>query len=261
MTISNLKRFMNRMEDQTIIESIEQFLEGKLAGEELKAFNLKMVNDPEFSQLVNDYRLAVKSVEVFGKSEMKKQLHKIHVEVASERILTKRNEWIRIAAVFLGLAAIGAFFLLNHLSGKTDNQQLFADNFTIYPDVLSERGQSPLQDILLEEAMSYYKKQDFENAAALFEKMEIENENFAEAVHFYKGISFLGTERVGEAKIIFSEIVNEPDRIFGDQAKWYLALLLLKMEEDSEAIDLLQEIVEKKTYNHLKASKILKKIR
>ena len=151
-------------------ENIERYLEGKLKGDELTEFKAMLEADPGFAAKTEDFRLAMRTVEEYGKYELKKQLIKIHKEEIKSGRNFGRREIIRYAAIFVGFLVISAPFLYNYFTGSPNYQNLYNNNFNLYPDILSQRGES--QNLMLEEAMSYYKNKDFENAAVLFNELD-----------------------------------------------------------------------------------------
>ena len=246
------------MKNDNNFELIEAYLEGKLTGEELKAFEKRTESDSDFASLVQDYSIAIKSIEEFGKQKLKNRLRKIHFEEITNKTRFGRRELLKLAAVFIGLLIVSGPFLYNYLSGGSNYQNLYADNFALYPDILSQRSENG--NLMLDEAMSYYKNRDFENASVLFQKLDSQNLSMGNAIKLYSGISYLGAEKTDEAEIIFRNIINEKENPFAGQANWYLALLTIKRENPEDAKILLAEIIQNKSYNHAKATKLLDEI-
>lgn len=248
------------MEHHNELELIEKYLCGELKGSLFQEFEDRMASDQDFSARVDNYRIAMKSAEVFGKTELKNKLRKIHREEINVSVLFSRRQILKLAAVFIGLLIVSGPFVYNFFFGQPNYQNLFEQNFTIYPDILSMRGESQPENLMLDEAMSYYKNNDFENASALFGKIDHDNPAGDETVRFYCGISYLGTGHPEKAAEIFKKIVGVQSNPFAEQAAWYLALSYISQEKPDEAKLLLEEIVNQKSWNHAKASLLLKKI-
>jgi len=240
------------------IENIEHYIEGKLSGDELNAFNDALKTDPEFAKMTEDFKLAIRSVEEFGKLELKKQLKQIHLEEIKTKPQTGRRELLRFAAIFIGFLIISAPFLYNYFTGNPNYQNLYENNFSLYPDILSQRGET--HNLMLEEAISYYKNKDFENASVLFHNLDVQDQPFANAIKLYCGISYLGAGNILLANDVFTGIINDIENPFHGQAKWYLALSYLSQGNITDARPLLEDIVSKKTYNHARANQILKEV-
>lgn len=63
------------------ISQIDDFLEGKLTGSELEAFNARMKAEPEFAEAVELQRGIVRAVETQGRADMAVMLAGVHAEM------------------------------------------------------------------------------------------------------------------------------------------------------------------------------------
>lgn len=244
------------MTDDKAYENIEKFLEGNLGGEELQQFEHKLKTDPEFSARVEDYRLAVKSVETYGGQKLKARLKQIHQEEIKSSITFNHRELIRLAAIFIGLLIVSVPLLYNYLHKSPDYHALYEEHFNPYPDILSQRG-TDQESQLLSEALSYYKNADYENAAELFEVLQNQDTGHQNLMKLYAGISYLGSNEPEKAETTFRKILAEDDSSFAGQARWYLALSLLGRDRVEDAKLVLEQIADEKSYNHVKARKLL----
>ncbi|NOQ27117.1 MAG: hypothetical protein GQ564_17290 [Bacteroidales bacterium] len=108
-------------------------------------------------------------------------------------------------------------------------------------------------------AKKMYSKNESGNALLILQNtpslLNIETEK-----NLYLGLTFMELERYNEAIELFKAIQNDDEMIILSISQWYLALSYLATEEKYEAITILEEIVENKSYKHNKASKILKKL-
>lgn len=244
------------MIDDKNFENIEKFLEGTLTPKERKDFEERLKSDPEFAARVEDYNLVVKSVESYGEQKLKARLKEIHQEEIKPARKFGRRELLKLAAIFVGLMIVSAPLLYNYLLKGPDYQALYEENFNPYPDILSQRG-ADVHSQMLSEALSYYNKQEYDNAAALFEVLQSQQTGHQDLIRLYAGISFLGNHEHEKAETTFKEIMAETENPFAGQAQWYLALNLLNMDRIDDAKVLLDEIVAEKSYNHMKARKLL----
>jgi hypothetical protein len=105
--------------------------------------------------------------------------------------------------------------------------------------------------------MSYYKNGDFENASVLFGYLINNDSAGNDALNFYYGVSMLGNDDLQEAKTVLLEISADTGNEFYAQAKWYLGLLYLKEGNSKRANEIFNEIVFNKSYNHIKAQRLL----
>ena len=163
----------------------------------------------------------------------------------------------KIAAIFVGLMIIGSPFIYRQYFAVPGYDNLFLENFSAYPDILSQRGSSSTTNIMLQEAMSYYKNGDFENAVVLFQHLINNATTQNDALNFYLGVSMLGNDDLPEAQTVLLKISADTENEFHAQAKWYLGLVYLKAGNDKEAKEIFKEIKLNKSYNHKKAQKLV----
>jgi len=248
------------MKDPISPELIEKYLTYSLPETEQAEFARKLESDSALAAQVSDYRLAMKSAEHYGKIKLKERLGKIMTETKAEQAKWHNNQWMRIAAAVLIFLAAGSPFLFNHFNQGIDYQQIYTENFNLYPNVLNQRSDDVQKNVMLTEAMSYYSDKDFVNAFALLDELSKKQDSLAATVTFYKGICLLGAGKDEEAAEVFSNILSNPDESYKNPARWYLALTFIKSGKQAEAEALLKEISVEKTYNYLKAEKILEEL-
>lgn len=246
------------METVDIFETIELYLKGGLRGKALEEFNAKLKSDKEFAEKVENIKAGIMSIELNGRFELKNKLEKIHKEVITNK--TSYNFILKIAAIFVGLILLSSPFIYHNFFNKTDNEQLFASYFKTYPDIISQRSSEMPANIMLEEAMSYYKNEEYENAIVLFN--ELLDYEYKDNIYlrFYCGISYLGIGNIDQAREIFRNLSNDTNSKLYYQVKWYLALSYLKNGNNESAEELLKEVIENKGYNQKNAKKLLKKL-
>ncbi len=248
------------MENFNEIQHIEAWFEGRLTDEQKKAFEKRLHDDADFRNRVKNFEVALKTVEIDGRHDLKQRLQKIHHEVINGKKRTGKL-WLKIAAIFIGLMVVASPLIYRNVFAPPDYEKLAMENFSTYPDILSRRSDTPAPDIMLLEAMSYYKNKDFQNASVLFAHL-IENDTTGnQAFYLYMGISLLGNDDLQQASATFENIAGDPENEFYDQARWYLALTLLEEGKHQEAGKILEQIVRNKSYNHKKAKKLLRKMK
>jgi len=100
------------------IEKIERYLEGKMEGEELAAFEKSLADDPDTDARpcgdtqpcvsVGDYQAAVNAIKLYNKGILKSRLKAIHKDVALQSAAIKKlRRWYWAAAVVVVLVGLG----------------------------------------------------------------------------------------------------------------------------------------------------------
>ncbi len=93
------------------IEKIELYLEGKLEGEELAAFEKALSDGPDTETppgvFVDDYRAAVNAIKVYNKGILKSRLRQIHKDVRIQSAAIKKlRRWYWAAAVVIVVVGV-----------------------------------------------------------------------------------------------------------------------------------------------------------
>jgi hypothetical protein len=246
------------MKENELFEKIELFLQGKLDDNEHKLFKKQIETDNELARKVETYKSAIKGIEISERAELKKTLQNIHREYIDSRKQRNYNTVLKIAAVFIGFVLLSSPFIYKYITGGTSTEKLFAENFSPYPDLISQRSETT-SNVMLLEAMSYYKNGEYENASVLFNELLSHGYETDTLLMFYNGISILGADHPDSAITQFNKLIDAKNS-FSESAKWYKALALIESERIDEAEKLLTTIVQSKSYNFTKAEKLIKKI-
>ncbi|OQX80858.1 MAG: hypothetical protein B6D61_01420 [Bacteroidetes bacterium 4484_249] len=161
-----------------------------------------------------------------------------------------------IAAFIIILLSVAAIVYFTN-GTKPDNQQLFAEYFEPYPDVITTKG---INEDLLSAGMYYYNIAKYDSAVMFYDKI-LENGTQKPEVLFYKGICFLALGKEEDAILNLSKVVSDNNNPYNKPATWYLALVYLKMGESKNAKRILSNIINSNTVYDKKASAILHKLR
>src|SRR5690606_40420997 len=100
-------------------------------------------------------------------------------------------KWYRYAAAIAMLIGIGLGYIF--LNGQTDYQDLYADNFEPYPNVVAPtvRGASEQVKGTMEEAFFKYDSKEYDHAADLY--LEFNNSEKEEYEYLYQHIRYSAT--------------------------------------------------------------------
>lgn len=177
----------------------------------------------------------------------------------SRGFISKRQNarlFFRIAAVILFIISIVAIIYIT-TENKIDHQQLFAESFQPYPNILTTKG---VNKELLITAMYYYDVYKYDSALLFFNQILTDNPQNTEAL-FYKGNSLLAINKNIEAIDCFQQITSGSESSLLHPAYWYLALAYLKVGNDQKSKEILTSLVEGKNYYSIKAKKLFMQIK
>ena len=243
-------------EEENDIELIERYHKGTLKAEELQSIKDRMAADPSFAQKVEDFKDIFIGIKAHGEkkfSEMVGHWENYAQEQEKTIPMLTRARLINLAAVLVLVAAIGTMFLFLGDDAKKTPEELYAGYFTPYANIIEVRGDT--MNLLLE-GMTAYSSRDFKGAAELLSKYSDSNPDDLNAL-FYLGLSEIasGNPYVGIQQL---EHVIVKGGLLKEQAEWYRALGLLRMEEVEACKAALKPIDENKDHDYQKkASELL----
>ncbi|WGD35252.1 hypothetical protein [Olleya sp. YS] len=231
-------------------ELLYLYFSNSLTPSQEELFNELLKSDAEFKaqfEFENNLKQVIKA----EKSEaLKAKLQDFEVNIAdSEQTSSSWFNWRIAASVVLFLGA--GWFGYDALFGVNYNA-LYDENFTNYPNTVYTitRGEDTTSQE--RDAFVAYETQDYKTALETFNTIEEEQPYF----NFYKAQAHLGLDQLDEAKILFkAEIDNE--KTFIAEAHWYLALINLKQENETEAIKHLKTLITKYNFKKEDAKALL----
>lgn len=247
-------------ESNTNYEEIEAYLEGRLEGEALEAFETQMKNSPALAREVALHR----DLSLAFSEQKAMELEDTLLAIRKERLQKRSPAPIRALSARLRLAAAAVSLLLiaglAYLFWPAGEPSLMAAYYEPYPLYLSTRSAEPseesFQNKQLETAAAGYQAGNYAAALPAFQALittTIHNAPY----HFYAGICQLELGRPLEASIHLEEAVARQDAQFTEPAEWYLALAYLQQGKAARARALLEKIVREGGSYSEKAGEVL----
>ncbi|MBT8255454.1 MAG: hypothetical protein KJO23_02850 [Bacteroidia bacterium] len=238
-------------------QDIERYLHGKMGGEELLAFDLRLQKDKELANLLQEEQLARKVIREAGRLELKETLQEFENEMPARNMRPRVIPlWIKrafpVAAMVIIFFGLYQVFKQNTMTPEV----AFDTYFESYaaPSVLRDNEGSAMMN--WKQATQLFSDGDYQEAAIYFDRSVGEVPSYQ--AEFYKGLSQLSMEAPYFQRAVNSfDRVLETDNDFVQQARWYKALALIGMNKQSEAQPLLKEIVANEAYNHQQAAELL----
>jgi len=243
---------------ENTLKKVEAYIDGNLNESEVFLFekmlssNNKLKRDYMLSTSVNE---AIKEYDVI---ELRESMQQLFVEEPSVKRLqptfSRRKMFYAAASIAMIMAAGGA---VKYFQPNTDNEAIFQKYYIPYETTVSYRSGNTETDRLLLKAMECYQARDYSKALMLFEEV-LETKQSDMALNLYSGISYMETEKYQNASQSFNKIIDNNDNLFVEQAKWYLAMCYIKIQDNNKAEKLLEELIEQNSYYKDLASKVLK---
>jgi len=231
-------------------ELLEKYLQEKLSPQEKVIFDELIATDATFKE------------EVAWQSDLKKAI--IHedndnfkallTEIEAKKPIPKRGytKWLAAASILL---LVGFSYLFFTTTNSTTDD-LFADYFEPYRNVIQpiERGSSQQDEKTV--AFTAYEKGNYEKAVDLFTKLYgTSNESY---YLFYKANALLKLNKANEAIPVLLEHLKTKDTLT-EKTNWYLALAYLKVDKKNMAKTTLKKVADDGNYKNKEAKELLKK--
>lgn len=214
-------------------ELIERYFSNQLSENEFQQLELLLQEDAELRK--NFYNeLKIKQAITQEKHEsLKERLQKL------EKKPTSKKSWYLYAAAVAILIVISSLFY-----NLPTNDQLYAENFEAYPNVINLPTRSEVDPENKEiEAFRLYDAEEFNKAAVAFQDLYDKKEK--DYLRFYQGVSLIANNNTIEG----IEVLEDYDwkaqqNNFTIPAFWYVGLAYLKLGKTSEARNYFKKVVQ-----------------
>ena len=217
------------------IELFRSYLDGMLSIEAKVAFEQRISEDAEFNSLFEEFQsfeTALRDTETLETYDRVGAFEKNFQKPIKKASI--RRLWIATTSI----AAVAAIVILVWMSGGTSNEDLVADYFEPYDNVVTVRGKKEV----LDQALLAYDKEQYQEALKLLNKYPNDSIGM-----FYRAESLMALKRYGEAIGILDDVIAQ-EGIFVEVANYHKAIALLGLDETSKARMTLKKIPKSSFY-------------
>jgi tetratricopeptide (TPR) repeat protein len=237
-------------------QEIQDYLDGKLSGEALKEFEDALESDEELSQEIASLLHTEAGLRAAGYDSLKAEVQQWEQTFK----LKKRGSAYLLLAIAASISLIVVVSIFVLLNNQVSSEQLFAKHFGPYEDLILIRGDAgeELPQVLIN-GMQAYNQQRYDEASVLLDQYVNTHETKDKLPLLYLGISQMMAGQSQEAEANFNRAMS--DSRLRQQSEWYLALLLLKTNRQSDALVLFSKISSYPShYKKMEASLIVRSI-
>ena len=262
-THSDIISFINK---ESSLEKQEQEIVGdvQLSGIELIAGNWvdqwknKIENSKQDQKYLDDIRSFIAKGMNIDENKERKLLKVANKKLKNRKVIPFFTNWYYSAASAAALFLI-SFGLWKFVDKPMDNDELFINFYQSYT-LVSDQTRSYNNEFpgQYNEASSYYKNENYSEAAIVFKKA-LESDIDQADIRFLYAISMVETKKYEEAVLEFKTIISKYDS-YNLESKWYLSLCYLKLDKIDEAQKLLIELAEKRSFYQNSAQEILNQL-
>ena len=233
-------------------ELIEKYVQNNLSSKEKIRFDELFKSDIDFKEEAIFQINLKKAIIIEDESNFRNLISDLEYKANKPKQKRSYIKWLAAASILLLLSLP----FLNRFN-KTSYNELFAQNFEPYRNVIQpiERN-SNVQDEK-ELAFTAYEKGDYDTAITLFSNLY--NSTKEPYYLFYKANALLKLDKADEAVPLLLEHLRSNDTLT-EKTYWYLALSYLKLNDEENVKKNLKIIIENKKYKSKEALKLLNKL-
>lgn len=174
--------------------------------------------------------------------ELKHISKEINANIAKQFSNQPHRNWRKYAAAASVLLALAVGSILYTISQPSGSEQLFAEFFEPFPNIVPLIRKLEQQD-LLKQAMQAYELKNYQMAAEILQSL-VAAEHTNMTAHFYLGVTLLSLDDDTQVAInYFQQVIVEGNNKFVDYAQWYLALGYLKQDEPARTKRILEKLM------------------
>lgn len=228
-------------------EYIDDYFKGLLGKEEMKIFEQRLIDEPEFAETVAFYVTSQEAARNLAHEEKRNRFRQIPVQSPSNGNPVFIKKWLpyAAAAVLVGMIILASLFYFNNKPEGEMPQQLAHQYIETELGKLGVKMNSSSDSI--QHGIKLYnegKPEQLKLSLLIYEQLIQKNSKNDEAIK-YAGIVSLRLAQYDKALTYFQTLANIPGR-YSNPGKFYSAITLLERKQPGDiplAKKLLQEVV------------------
>ncbi|MBN8789020.1 MAG: hypothetical protein J0I84_18195 [Terrimonas sp.] len=219
------------------LELIDKYLNNHLYGDELAAFEQRLLEDTIWKQKVEEVKLISLSIQEAG---LEKKLDAFRQELTAPEIAPVKNitwkKWMVAAAVII-LMAVSTLLVLR----KPEHERLYSAYYKPDPGLPVVMGEEAKSNYTLYDGMIDYKEGNYNKAIEKWKSIGDTNE-YTDTLNYYIGVAALSAGDMEQAVLYLNKASAKTHSSYRQKAMWYLALIYIKQDNKTAAEKLLKNI-------------------
>ena len=240
-------------------ELINGYFEGSLSQDRLEEVTRLLESNPEFASEFEFQKELQNSLRKEERKEIKTMFNTLSetdkMQEKSEGKVISMRPWLAAASIALLIGLASWLFIFNSSDLNTD--ALYAANFAPYDNVIHpiERG-NQLED-LKTRAFTAYENGEYPEALELFKELyEKHNDSY---IDFYSAMVLMQLNQQEEAIPLLEKYIENKGEL-KDRASWYLSLAYLKIDNIKASKVALNELIQSGTFRTKAARELLEQL-
>lgn len=164
-------------------------------------------------------------------------------DISEQTIISRKPKAIRriIYPLLAAASIVLAVLLIRSIVQENLGSRLYASHYKPLDEVsFNDRGEGIDSYEIFRQGMEQYLDQDYSASTRTLSKLVAEHPDFAEA-QLFLGLSLMGEEAYDSSAKVFKSLLENTNK-YEPEAKWYLALCYLKLEDYSSTKSLVDEL-------------------
>jgi tetratricopeptide (TPR) repeat protein len=234
--MNNSSKYISQQQQETF----EKFLMNQMDKTEHDDFIKSLKNDTVLAAHFKEFKSLFRAIE---ENNLRETLDDFHKETEPEiaKVIKRRPFYQRyaIAASIAVVISIGLWFL----NRPVTNEKLFESYYSPDPGLPTVMGSSEEYEFF--EAMVYYKTADYSIAITKWEKL-LDNKKSNDTLNYFIASAYLANKNIEKAIPYFETVLKNKQKIFYDEATFYLGLAYLKIGDKELAIKYLEKATDER---------------
>ncbi|NND32163.1 MAG: hypothetical protein HKN76_06185 [Saprospiraceae bacterium] len=231
---------------------IQRYLDNQLSDKEMSEFELRVKGDPALAKEIEELKSLDLAFESVGAETFRSELQSWESEREKPGKTISLRTILSIAASFIILITASILILQ---PAEYSNQELYAEYYVPYPNLITARDGAV--DLTLEQGMEAYTAGNH-GEAIRFLTTYLNDGGEDKGAKLYLAITLMQIDEDKLASAHLMEMLTDP--LYGQQAQWYLGLLRLKNNDETQTVEIFQQISgEANHYRQQEAKEIIKK--
>jgi len=238
---------------------IDKYFSNELDKAELKEFNDRLVNNPEFNQEFQEIKEIKHAVKMEARKEIKSLFTDIEDSMTEQLPTNNQTAMKKVFTVAASLILLisASYFVLNG-SGQPSPKEVFTEFYQPYTYLNGQvRGATKATESISASAYNAYDAGNFGLAVEKFEAL-VEVEKTAEN-YFYMGLANMEVGNFEAALNNLNTTLNNFST-YKDQSKWYISMALLATDKKEEAISTLVSLAINKGSYKAKSERVIEEL-
>jgi tetratricopeptide (TPR) repeat protein len=242
---------------QNIIDQYERYLDGELDEVARMEMENTIANDKQLAELLNDHKLMLDGIRFSARKDLLAKLGEWDEAMTSlsnqweNEPKVRKLRWYYVAASVV-LFALSVTFVYQY--NANTYPRIASRHYSQYETTFSSTRGANTDNSLGAEIVQQYELGRYD--AVIEMANDLGEAEMSEIVQFHLGCAFMANKRHDDAIEIF-EGLSETSNGRQAASKWYMALAYLYKDDPDQALPILKDLADGRSYYSSKASNIL----